>query len=64
MAGFPKRRIGRTGVEVSELGLGCATLGGSRIDVARRTAEEIASPPVRLLVFRMPESAEDPQRKT
>src|ERR1043165_3248156 len=41
MGEFPKRRIGRTGLEVTELGLGCATLGGSQIDVARKTAEEI-----------------------
>ncbi|HWD57517.1 MAG TPA: aldo/keto reductase [Stellaceae bacterium] len=41
MAEFAKRRIGRTGLQVTELGLGCATLGGSRIEVARRAAEEI-----------------------
>src|SRR4051812_27984231 len=41
MVGFSRRRIGRTEVEVTELGLGCATLGGSRIDVARQTAEAI-----------------------
>jgi D-threo-aldose 1-dehydrogenase len=33
MAGFAKRRIGRTSVEVTELGLGTATLGGSRIQI-------------------------------
>jgi len=43
MASFAKRRIGRTTLEVTELGLGCATLGGSRIDVARRAAEEIVA---------------------
>ena len=43
MVGFPKRQIGRTGLMVTELGLGCATLGGSRIDVARQTAEEIVA---------------------
>ena len=43
MVGFPKRQIGRTGVMVTELGLGCATLGGSRIDVARQTAEAIVA---------------------
>lgn len=40
---FAKRRIGRTGLEVTELGLGCATLGGSRIAVARQAAEEIVA---------------------
>ena len=43
MVGFPKRQIGRTEVEVTELGLGCATLGGSRIDVARQAAEAIVA---------------------
>jgi D-threo-aldose 1-dehydrogenase len=43
MADFAKRRIGRTGVEVTELGLGCATLGGSRIDVPAQTAEAIVA---------------------
>ena len=43
MVGFPKRQIGRTGVMVTELGLGCATLGGSRIEVARQTAEAIVA---------------------
>jgi len=43
MAGFATRQIGRTGLRVTELGLGCATLGGSRIDVARQTAEAIVS---------------------
>ena len=41
MSEFRKRQIGRTGLYVTELGLGCATLGGSRIDVARRAAEAI-----------------------
>jgi D-threo-aldose 1-dehydrogenase len=41
MADFEKRRIGRTAIEVSVLGLGCATLGGSRIPVTRQTAEAI-----------------------
>jgi len=41
MSEFPRRQIGRTGLYVSELGLGCATLGSSRIDVARQTAEAI-----------------------
>lgn len=38
---FPKRRIGRTALDVTVLGLGCATLGGSRIRVTRAEAEEI-----------------------
>src|ERR1700738_1359086 len=38
---FTRRRIGRTSVEVTELGLGCATLGGSRIAVSRLQAEAI-----------------------
>ncbi|HEX3953462.1 MAG TPA: aldo/keto reductase [Stellaceae bacterium] len=42
MAEFAKRQIGRTGLRVTELGLGCATLGGSRIGVARQQAEAIA----------------------
>jgi D-threo-aldose 1-dehydrogenase len=33
MAGFAKRRIGRTALEVTELGLGTATLGGSRVAI-------------------------------
>jgi D-threo-aldose 1-dehydrogenase len=41
--GFEKRRLGRTPVEVSVLGLGCATLGGHRIPVTREDAEAIAS---------------------
>ena len=36
-----RRRIGRTTLEVTALGLGCATLGGSRIAVAREAAEGI-----------------------
>src|SRR5713101_6630549 len=43
MSEFPKRRIGRTTLEVTVLGLGCATLGGSRIDVTREAAEAIVS---------------------
>jgi aryl-alcohol dehydrogenase-like predicted oxidoreductase len=38
MTEFPQRQIGRTGLRVTELGLGCATLGGSQIAVARATA--------------------------
>ena len=41
MPAFEKRRLGRTSLEVTVLGLGCATLGGSRIDVSRATAEAI-----------------------
>jgi D-threo-aldose 1-dehydrogenase len=41
MADFSKRRIGRTSLEVTTLGLGCATLGGSRIGVGRAEAEAI-----------------------
>src|ERR1700760_4221755 len=43
MPGFDKRRIGRTSVEVSVLGLGCASLGGSRIPVSRQEAEAIVA---------------------
>src|SRR6266478_2604153 len=43
MAALGKRRIGRTTLEVTVLGLGCATLGGSRIDVTREAAEAIVS---------------------
>src|SRR5215475_6809233 len=43
MATFARRPIGRTKLQVTELGLGCATLGGSRIEVARRAAEEIVA---------------------
>src|SRR5438270_4401492 len=41
MTDFPKHRIGRTPLEVTELGLGCATLGGTRIAVSRHEAEAI-----------------------
>lgn len=43
MAEFARRQIGRTSLKLTELGLGCATLGGSRIDVARQAAEDIVS---------------------
>ena len=43
MAEFAKRQIGRTRLQVTELGLGCATLGGSRIAVARQVAEDIVA---------------------
>jgi len=41
MSAFERRRIGRTALDVSVLGLGCATLGGSRIPVSRQEAEAI-----------------------
>ena len=41
MTEFPLRQIGHTGLHVTELGLGCATLGGRQIAVARAAAEEI-----------------------
>jgi D-threo-aldose 1-dehydrogenase len=41
MTPFDKRRIGPTAVEVTALGLGCATLGGSLVDVSREAAEDI-----------------------
>ena len=43
MPSFEKRQIGRTSVEVTVLGLGCATLGGSRIPVTRQEAEAIVA---------------------
>jgi D-threo-aldose 1-dehydrogenase len=43
MVEFSHREIGRIGLSVTELGLGCATLGGSRIEVARAAAEGIVS---------------------
>src|ERR1700686_4322848 len=43
MVEFARRQVGCAGLRVTELGLGCATLGGSRIEVARQTAEEIVS---------------------
>src|SRR5215469_140350 len=41
MTGFEKRPLGRTSVEVTVLGLGCATLGGHRVRVTRDKAEAI-----------------------
>src|SRR6266700_5127434 len=41
MADFPRRRIGRSALEVTALGLGCATLGGTRIPVPRGEAQAI-----------------------
>ncbi|HTQ35091.1 MAG TPA: aldo/keto reductase [Stellaceae bacterium] len=43
MVQFARRPIGRTKLQVTELGLGCATLGGSRIGVARQAAEDIVA---------------------
>jgi D-threo-aldose 1-dehydrogenase len=42
MTGFEKRRLGRTSLEVSVIGLGTATMGGHRVQVTRETAEAIA----------------------
>src|SRR3984893_18526485 len=39
MMDFERRRLGRTSLEVTELGLGCATMGGHRIPVTREEAE-------------------------
>jgi D-threo-aldose 1-dehydrogenase len=39
MTGFEKRPFGRTALEVTALGLGCATLGGTRVPVSREEAE-------------------------
>jgi D-threo-aldose 1-dehydrogenase len=41
MTGFEKRPLGRTSLEVSVLGLGCATLGGHRVPVTREEAAAI-----------------------
>jgi len=41
MTDLEKRPIGRTGLEVTALGLGCATLGGSRVPVRRKDAQAI-----------------------
>src|SRR5579875_2036691 len=41
MAEFPRRKVGRTGLEISAFGLGCATLGGRRVPVGRGEAEAI-----------------------
>src|ERR1700731_1228698 len=42
MMNFEKRALGRTSLEVTVLGLGCATMGGHRIPVTREEAEAIA----------------------
>ena len=41
MTSVEKRPLGRTSVEVTVLGLGCATLGGHRVPVTRGEAESI-----------------------
>jgi D-threo-aldose 1-dehydrogenase len=41
MTGFEKRPLGRTTLEVTALGLGCATLGGSRVSVSRKEGKAI-----------------------
>jgi D-threo-aldose 1-dehydrogenase len=41
MKGFETRPLGRTGLRVTVLGLGGATMGGHRVPVTRETAEEI-----------------------
>ena len=41
MTEFEKRSLGRTSVEVTVLGLGCATLGGHRVPVTPEEAEAI-----------------------
>jgi D-threo-aldose 1-dehydrogenase len=41
MTGFAKRRVGRTALEVTELGLGTATLGGSRVRITHPERFEI-----------------------
>jgi D-threo-aldose 1-dehydrogenase len=41
MTGFEKRPLGRTTLEVTAFGLGCATLGGSRVSVSREDGEAI-----------------------
>jgi D-threo-aldose 1-dehydrogenase len=42
MMNLEKRALGRTSLEVTVFGLGCATMGGHRIPVAREEAEAIA----------------------
>src|SRR5258705_216803 len=41
MKGFETRPLGRTGLRVTVLGLGGATMGGHRVQLTRATAEEI-----------------------
>ena len=49
MTDLEKRPIGRTGLEVTALGLGCATLGGSRVPVRRKDAQAIVRAAAALL---------------
>src|SRR6266849_2839809 len=41
MMDFERRPLGRTSLEVTVLGLGCATMGGHRVPVTREEAEAI-----------------------
>jgi D-threo-aldose 1-dehydrogenase len=41
MANWEKRRVGRTALHVTSLGLGTATMGGSRIPVTREESEKL-----------------------
>jgi D-threo-aldose 1-dehydrogenase len=41
MTGFETRRLGRTSLRVTSLGLGCATIGGHRIPVSPQTAKAV-----------------------
>jgi len=43
MTGFETRPLGRAGLRVTVLGLGTGTLGGHRIPVSRRVADEVMS---------------------
>jgi D-threo-aldose 1-dehydrogenase len=41
MTGLERRPLGQTSLDVTVLGLGCATLGGHRVPVTRQTAESV-----------------------
>src|SRR5215472_13711127 len=41
MTGFETRRLGRTSLRITNLGLGCATIGGHRIPVTPVTAKAV-----------------------
>ena len=43
MAAWEKRKVGRTQLEVTTLGLGTATMGGSRVKVTRQQGEDIVT---------------------